>query len=100
MGLWEGIKRGADAMTRPAPPVPYIAEGLQVHCPNCQSIEFFEGKALLNTAGMTFFNLDWANREALTLMCGHCGLIQWFGGDRPTRGLVDTHAKQDIDPLE
>jgi hypothetical protein len=37
-----------------------------------------EGRAQLNTAGLTFFNLDWANRSAATLTCTSCGRIEWY----------------------
>ena len=37
--------------------------------------------ALLNTAGLTFMNLDWANRRAATLTCTACGHIEWFLSD-------------------
>ena len=33
------------------------------------------------TAGLTFFNLDWANRSAATLTCTSCGRIEWFLAD-------------------
>jgi hypothetical protein len=34
-----------------------------------------------NTAGLTFLNLDWANRSAATLTCTACGRIEWFLAD-------------------
>jgi hypothetical protein len=37
--------------------------------------------AQLNTAGLSFFNLDWANRSAATLTCAMCGRIEWFLAD-------------------
>lgn len=33
------------------------------------------------TAGLSFLNLDWANRSAATLACTNCGLIEWFLAD-------------------
>ena len=32
----------------------------------------------LNTSMMTFFGLDWLNREATCLVCGSCGYVHWF----------------------
>lgn len=50
-----------------------------ITCNHCKNTYFIKGSAMLNTAGMTFFGLDWANRTAITLMCDNCGLIHWFG---------------------
>ena len=79
MGIWEGLKRGTKALIRGDGPGTFVAGGQKVTCPHCKSDAFFEGRALLNTFGMTFLHLDWANKEATTLMCDHCGLVQWFG---------------------
>jgi uncharacterized protein len=56
----------------------YQLQGKVVTCPHCQNDQFDEGSALLNTAGMTFIHLDWANRSATILACKRCGQIQWF----------------------
>ncbi len=40
--------------------------------------ELARGNVQLNTAGMTFLDLDWANRSATTLTCAECGRLQWF----------------------
>lgn len=58
----------------------YKAGGIKVVCPHCKEEVFQEGKAQLNTAVATFFNLDWANRSVHTLTCVSCGNIQWFAG--------------------
>ena len=50
-----------------------------ITCSHCKNTYFIKGSAMLNTAGMTFLGLDWANRTAITLMCDNCGLIHWFG---------------------
>ncbi|MDD1750519.1 MAG: hypothetical protein LUO89_11670 [Methanothrix sp.] len=49
-----------------------------IRCPLCAHNEFDQGTALLNTPGMTFFGLDWANRTATVLCCRRCGRIEWF----------------------
>ena len=54
-----------------------IADKLVV-CPHCGGKDFDHGTAQLNTAGMTFLNLDWANRSAHTLTCVNCSRIEWF----------------------
>ena len=56
----------------------YQLQGSVITCPHCQNDQFDEGSALLNTAGMTFMNLDWANRSASILACKRCGQVQWF----------------------
>lgn len=56
----------------------FTVAGKGVVCPHCAHDRFEEGRALLNTAGMTFLKLDWANRSAATLLCTRCGHIAWF----------------------
>ncbi len=56
----------------------YHLEGKSVTCMHCGGQEFDRGSALLNTPGMTFFGLDWANRTATILSCRRCGRIEWF----------------------
>jgi len=41
-------------------------------------LTFDKSEAQLNTAGMTFLNLEWANRSATTLICTTCSRIEWF----------------------
>jgi predicted nucleic-acid-binding Zn-ribbon protein len=62
----------------------FVVAGKTVSCRHCAHAEFIEGRAQLNTAGMTFFKLDWANASAATLTCTNCGLIEWFLGDPQT----------------
>jgi len=70
MGIWNILKRKT--------PAAYAAGGLKARCPHCEFDGFYKSRALLNTSGMTFLKLDWANKEATTLTCGRCGLVQWF----------------------
>lgn len=76
--LFSAVRRGLKAAAQSFSPGPYRAQGRQIMCPHCGHGEFAEGSAQLNTAGMTFLNLDWANKSATTLACMNCGLIQWF----------------------
>ena len=58
----------------------YTSEaGLKITCLHCNYDRFEFGKALLNTRGMSFFDLDWLNKDAVTLACRRCGFIHWFG---------------------
>ena len=60
-------------------PCEYEIDNGLIKCNHCKGTGFLRGSAMLNTAGMTFLGLDWANRTATTLMCDNCGLIHWFG---------------------
>lgn len=59
----------------------YEVAGREVTCSHCGGSDFDESEAQLNTAGLTFFNLDWANRTAAVLVCRQCGHLEWFLGD-------------------
>jgi hypothetical protein len=56
----------------------YSVDGTQVICGHCGGLDFDRGRALLNTKGLTFLQLDWANREANLLICTSCSEIRWF----------------------
>lgn len=57
----------------------YKAGDVEVSCVHCKHNKFEQGKALLNTRGLTFLELDWLNNDATTLICKRCGFIHWFG---------------------
>jgi DNA-directed RNA polymerase subunit RPC12/RpoP len=82
--FFNGLKRAFRALAEGTGPGRYEVEGRPVRCPHCGHETFAEGEAMLNTVGMTFFGLDWANRTASTLMCAECGRIEWFG-QKPAR---------------
>jgi predicted nucleic-acid-binding Zn-ribbon protein len=50
----------------------------KLECPICGHNKFYTRKSLLNTRGLTFFNLDWANKYAMNHICENCGYIYWF----------------------
>jgi hypothetical protein len=75
----------ASAMTSGPSGDKFEVAGLPVRCAHCRGELFVEGRALLNTAGMSFLNLDWANRSAATLACVACGRIEWFLADPEER---------------
>ncbi|MEO5712924.1 MAG: hypothetical protein ABIT37_05490 [Luteolibacter sp.] len=52
--------------------------GHPLTCPHCGNDRFHERSWQLNTAGMTFFNLDWLNQSAMNYICSDCGRIEWF----------------------
>ncbi|MBU2601368.1 MAG: hypothetical protein KKA32_04285 [Actinobacteria bacterium] len=73
------MKGALAAGRQPFAPGQYAVEGRRVTCPHCEGVDFAEGSAQLNTAGMTFLDLDWANKSAHTLMCAQCSRTEWFG---------------------
>ncbi len=77
-GFFKSLKRGVQAVAASHNIHTYELQGKVIICPHCNANEFDEGSALLNTAGLTFLNLDWANRSATVLACRKCGQVQWF----------------------
>jgi hypothetical protein len=76
--FFTAAKRGLQAMGEAPTGERYSVAGRPVICRHCTHDRFVEGRAQLNTAGLTFLNLDWANRSAATLACTECGRIEWF----------------------
>jgi uncharacterized protein len=79
--FFTAVKRGVQAMGESPTGERYTVAGKVVQCAHCTRDQFVEGQAQLNTAGMSFMNLDWANRSAATLTCTTCGRIEWFLAD-------------------
>tara|TARA_A100001037_G_scaffold302509_1_gene334299 strand:+ start:375 stop:659 length:285 start_codon:yes stop_codon:yes gene_type:complete len=49
-----------------------------IECPICQNNTFGKRKILLNTRGMSYFELDAFNKTATVLKCQKCGHYHWF----------------------
>lgn len=49
-----------------------------LQCPICGHDEFWTRKTLMNTPGLTFFGLEWANRASTNYVCNSCGHVLWF----------------------
>ena len=79
--FFTALQRGVQAMGESPSGERYTVAERIVTCPHCSNDRFVEGRAQLNTAGMSFLNLDWANRSAATLVCTSCGRIEWFLAD-------------------
>ena len=79
--FFTAVRRGVEAMGQTPDGDRFTVAGKAVSCPHCLRDRFVEGRAQLNTAGMTFLNLDWANRSAAILTCTSCGRIEWFLAD-------------------
>lgn len=58
----------------------FTANNIAVICVHCGHDMFKQDEAQLNTAFMSFLNLDFANSSAKTLACERCGYIHWFAG--------------------
>lgn len=52
--------------------------GRTVTCSHCGGTNFEKSSALLNSRGLTFLDLDWANASADIYLCKQCGHIEWF----------------------
>jgi len=72
------VKSAVGAAKSANDPCSYILKNRIIVCSHCENNVFHKGSALLNTSGMTFLGLDWANKEATVLSCQSCGQIQWF----------------------
>jgi uncharacterized protein len=76
--FFKRLNRAVKAATTSTEKHTYQITGKSIICPHCGNDRFDKKSALLNTAGLTFLNLDWANRSATVLVCKKCGYIQWF----------------------
>lgn len=63
-----------DAATKSA----FTAAGKTIECPHCGGTSFTAKNVLLNSRGLTFFNLDWANKAATALTCTNCHRMEWY----------------------
>jgi predicted nucleic-acid-binding Zn-ribbon protein len=52
--------------------------GQTLRCPHCQGTEFTRRHAQLNTAFLTFLDLDWLNQSADIFACDQCGRLEWY----------------------
>ena len=52
--------------------------GKELKCTHCNGQLFTNRKSQLNTAGMSFFDLDWLNKSAEVFVCEECGKLEWF----------------------
>ena len=55
-----------------------IVKGNKLECSICKNTKFYARETLMNTPGMTFFGLDWANKTAENYICDNCGFVHWF----------------------
>lgn len=73
-GIIESFKQGYEGRDSGR----YEIGGQPVRCSHCGGESFDPGSALLNTRGLTFLGIDFANRGANLLICTACTHIEWF----------------------
>lgn len=56
----------------------FTVKDVEIKCTICGHEHFDKDYRQLNTKGATLFNLDWANRDAIILVCDYCSHIEWF----------------------
>jgi hypothetical protein len=52
--------------------------GRPLQCLVCSATEFTHREVKLNTSGMSFMNLDWANKSGTGVICDACGFVHTF----------------------
>lgn len=57
---------------------PVEVRGKPLVCAHCGGTRFARRQAQLNTAIMTFFDMDWLNKSAQVFVCMTCGRLEWF----------------------
>lgn len=57
-----------------------LANGNRLTCVVCGHDSFVHREVLMNTAGLTFLDLDWANRAGDGAICRACGFVHTFLG--------------------
>jgi uncharacterized protein (DUF983 family) len=53
-------------------------QGHPLKCPVCGYGKFWTRRTLMNTPGMTFLGVEWANKQADNYVCNRCSHILWF----------------------
>ncbi len=75
-------------MTPPNPPyatssdeLPFVqVAGRLLRCLVCDHDRFTRREVSMNTAGMSFMGLDWANKKGDGAICRECGFVHTFMG--------------------
>lgn len=53
-------------------------KGNKLICPICKHTFFWTKKTLMNTARLTFWNMEYLNKQAVNYICDSCGYVIWF----------------------
>ena len=52
-----------------------------LHCLVCRGQLFTNREIKLNTSGMEFLGMEWANRSGTALICDGCSFVHTFAGN-------------------
>jgi hypothetical protein len=78
MSFFKTMRKGLKGAIKAVHSDKFTVNGVKVRCVHCQHEHFKSDDAQLNTASLTFLNLDWANKSASVLVCKKCSHIMWF----------------------
>jgi len=67
-------------MSRSGSLVTVGADRSPLHCLICRGQTFADREIKLNTSGMEFLGMEWANRSGTALICDQCGFVHTFAG--------------------
>ena len=59
-----------------------LRTGAQLYCTVCKFELFFERSAPLHSRGATLFNFAWMSPVCECWVCGRCGFVHWFLGEK------------------
>jgi DNA-directed RNA polymerase subunit RPC12/RpoP len=76
----------------------FTIHGVPLTCQHCRGTQFNHRNAQLNTAWMTFFDLDWMNAYAEVYACATCGHLHWFLGSEGHRQHPDQNSDDAAEP--
>jgi|HubBroStandDraft_6_1064221.scaffolds.fasta_scaffold21135_4 predicted nucleic-acid-binding Zn-ribbon protein len=62
-------------------PVAAMVGDHPVRCLICGGEEFWDRSVQLNTSGLEFLGIEWANAAATGLICTECGYVHEFAGN-------------------
>ncbi len=85
------LKRATQAAFEKDGPEKYHILCRPVVCTRCGHDNFKTGQAQLNTATMSFLDLDWMNESVSLLICTTCSKIEWYGHP-PEKMISSNHA--------
>ena len=74
-------------------PISVKIKGIPLTCKHCGTGKFTHRTSQLNTATLSFFDLDWLNASADVYVCASYGYLHWF-----LKGTLLPESAADYDP--
>ena len=68
-------------MSRSSSLVTLGPERVPLNCLVCRGQLFIDREIKLNTSGMEFLGMEWANRSGTALICDGCSFVHTFAGN-------------------